>query len=349
LPVKFLVSYVHFGGPYYLRQHVQKLAASQDIAVVQVTNAYENYFANFAAEMSSAVAVRNMTEHAQLSAAYFSPVSSFERYYQTLPDKEAQLEQVTQWIRKHRVQRKGGIQNPQRLDFLRAERKQGKKIVGLLGKVLFDLGMLRGDGPAHPDMRDWFDHTLAIARQNDHLHLVVKPHPHEIRDEIALYPSEFLKDWLPADVPANVHFLGHDELNLFELAEVLDLALLWNGTSGLELGVLGVPTIIGAHYGAIDYPVGHILPRSRADYEGLVVSREKLAVPPDVKLRSAALINYFRHPDLSIPYRYTWRTLTNRSVRRLHWIQEDLDAFYAAGDANVKTIADRIAGTQQAH
>jgi hypothetical protein len=203
-----------------------------------------------------------------------------------------------------------------------------------------------GHGPAHADMRDWFDHTLEIARANPHVHLLIKPHPHEIREEIALYPNEVLKDWLPADLPPNIHFLGHNEFNLFELTEVLDVALLWNGTAALELGVLGVPTIIGAYYGDLNYPVGHFLPESRADYERLLATRDPLIPSPDVRLRAAALISYLRHPDHSTPYRYTHRGLTNRSIRNLRWFEDDLRTYRKRGDPYVTKIADRIAGTE---
>src|SRR6185503_3210813 len=97
--------------------------------------------------------------------------------------------------------------------------------------------------------------------------------------------------------------------NLFELADVLDLALMWHGTSALELGVLGVPTVMGTYYGPVDFPVGHIVPQSRSHYEQLIASREKPAISQEVRQRSAALINYLRHPDVSTPYRYTLRGL----------------------------------------
>jgi len=348
LPVRILLPYVHLGSHFYTRRYVQTLALQQDISVVHVANAYENYFANFQTDEATTVAVRDMTHHRDLAGAYFAPVESFERYYSQLSadEKEQIVDKVEKWTKQHRVQRQVEVGQSDRLDFLMSERQRGKKIIGLVGKVLFDLEMPRGDGPAHADMREWFDHTVEIARANPHLHLLIKPHPHEIREEIALYPTEFLKDWLPADLPPNVHFLGHDEFNLFELAEILDLALLWNGTAALELGVLGVPTIIGAYYGHINYPAGHILPESRAHYEQLLAAPTNPIPSTEVRLRAAALINYFRHPDHSIPYRYTYRGFTNRSIRNLRWFEEDLQAYRARGDANVTKIADRIAASR---
>ncbi len=348
LPVRVILPYVHLGSHFYTRRYVQRRASQQDISVIHVANVYENYFANFQTDEATTLAVRDMTLHADLAGAYFAPMTCFEQYDSQLSvdQREQLVDTMDQWTRQHRVQRQVLVGQSDRLDFLTKERQQGKRIVGLLGKVLFDLEMPRGDGPAHADMREWFDHTVEIAGANPHLHLLIKPHPHEIREEIALYPTEVLMDWLPANLPPNVHFLGHNEFNLFELAEILDLALLWNGTAALELGVLGVPTIIGAYYGHINFPAGHILPESRAHYEELLASPANPIPSTDVRLRAAALINYFRHPDHSIPYRYTYRGLTNRSIRNLRWFDEDLRTYRAKGDANVTKIADRIAGSR---
>ena len=346
LPVRLIFPYVHMGSHYFARAYVQARAEEQDIALIHAANGFENYFTNFATDAATTLAVRDMTRHRELAGTYFVPADSFERFYQGLsvPEREALVDKVEQWVTQHRVQRQDAIGRSDRLQFLAAERQRGMKIVCLMGKVMFDLEMPRGDGSAHQDMREWFDHTLDIARANPHIHLLIKPHPHELREEIALYASEVLRDWLPADLPPNIHFLGHDEFNVFEMAGVLDLALLWNGTAALELGVLRVPTIVGALYGHINYPVGHTLPRSRAHYEQLLVDRNPLVPDPDVRLRSAALISYFRHPDNSIPYRYTHRGLTNRSIRHLSWFDEDLRAYRAHGDAHVTRIADRIVG-----
>jgi hypothetical protein len=230
-----------------------------------------------------------------------------------------------------------------RLQFFKVEREQGRRIVALFGKVLFDQGLPRGDGVVHEDMRDWFDHSIDIARRNPNLHLIIKPHPHELREEIALYASEVLEDWLPNPVPHNVHFLRNDEFNLYELAEILDLALVWNGMSALELGTLSVPTILGAYYGSINFPVGHIVPTSRQDFEHVIMSYPKNRMPNEVKRMSAAYIDYLRHPEISVPYRYTYRGFTNRHIQ-LHWFAEDLAAYESHGDKHVTILADRIAG-----
>jgi hypothetical protein len=347
IPVRMLLMYIHLTTHYYCRKYVEAASAEQDIALIHCAIGHENYFANFATDEATTIAVQDMTRHAELAAAFFAPREWFERHYMALSEGERNrlvgaVEQVT---KQSRVRRGQDSDKSGRLQFFESERARGRRIVGLIGKVLFDQEMPKGEGPAHEDMRDWFDHSIDIARRNPEILLVIKPHPHELREEIALYASEVLKDWLPNPVPENVRFLGNDEFNLFELAGTLDLALMWHGTSALELGVLGIPTILCAYYGEINCPVGHVVPKSRKDYEQLILNYSKNELSIEIKRRSAALIDYFMHKEISIPYRYTYRGFTNRNIQ-LRWFPEDLAAYESHGDENVTFLADRIVGVQ---
>jgi capsular polysaccharide export protein len=349
IPVRLILQYIHLSTHYYCRRYVEAVSAEQDISVIHSAIAYENYFLNFVKDESTTIALQDMTRMKDLAASSYAPSDWFLRYYKTLSDTERDiiLSAVEKVTKQDRVRRERTDDTLERLEFFKAERERGRRVVGLFGKVLFDQGLPRGDGVVHQDMRDWFDHSVEIARRNPNMHLIIKPHPHELRDEIALYASEVLKDWLPNPVPKNVHFLGNDEFNLHELAQVLDVALVWNGMSALELGVLGVPTTLGAYYGVINFPVGHPVPTSRQDFEHLVVNHPKIEMSDEVRCMSAALIDYFRHPDVSVPYRYTYRGLTNKHIH-LHWFDEDLKSYEAKGDPYVKVLADRLEGVAYA-
>jgi len=349
IPVRLMLQYVHLSTHYYCRKYVESASAEQDISVIHSAIAYENYFSNFLKDESTTLAVQDMTRLTDLAASSYAPSAWFLCHYKSLSDDERNriVEIVEQVTKQNRVRRDNNTNAQQRLQFFKAERERGRRVVALFGKVLFDQGLPRGDGVVHEDMRDWFDHSIDIARRNREVHLIIKPHPHELRDEIALYASEVLKDWLPNSVPKNVHFLSNDEFNLHELAEILDLALVWNGMSALELGVLKVPTILGAYYGIINFPVGHMVPTSREDFERIVVSYRKNELPTEVRRMSAALIDYLRHPDVSVPYRYTYRGLTNKHID-LHWFDEDLKAYETNGDPHVKVLADRLEGVAYA-
>jgi hypothetical protein len=345
ISVRLILQYIHLSTHYYCRKYVEAASAKQDISVIHSAIAYENYFRNFAKDESTTLAVQDMTRLTDLAASSYAPADWFLRHYQGLSEAERDgiVEAVERVIKQNRVRRGAGGDAQQRLQFFKSERERGRRVIALFGKVLFDQGLPRGDGVVHVDMRDWFDHSIDIARRNPNLHLLIKPHPHELREEIALYSSEVLKDWLPTPTPANVHFLGNDEFNLHELADVLDMALVWNGMSAVELGVLGVPTILGAYYGVINFPVGHTEPTSRQDFERLIATYSKKELPNELRRMSAALIDYLRHPDVSVPYRYTYRGLTNKHIA-LRWFEEDLQAYEANGDPYVKVLADRLEG-----
>jgi hypothetical protein len=345
IPVRLILQYIHLSTHYYCRKYVEAASAEQDISVIHSAIAYENYFRNFAKDESTTLAVQDMTRLTDLAASSYAPADWFLRHYQSLSDAERDriVEAVERVVKQNRLRRDADSDAQQRLQFFKSERERGRRIIALFGKVLFDQGLPRGDGVVHEDMRDWFNHSIDIARRNPNLHLVIKPHPHELREEIALYSSEVLKDWLRTPTPQNVHFLGNDEFNLHELADVLDMALVWNGMSAVELGVLRVPTILGAYYGVINFPVGHVAPTSRQDFERLIMTYSKNELPNEVRRMSAALIDYLRHPDVSVPYRYTYRGLTNKHIA-LRWFEEDLQAYEANGDKYIKVLADRLEG-----
>ena len=83
---------------------------------------------------------------------------------------------------------------------------------------------------------------------------------------------------------------------------------------------------------------------SSEHYERLVVNGVQQLELDEVRYRSAALMSYFLENENSIPYRYTFRGLTNQGVKRLHWIEDDLRTYKEMGDPNVAFIADRIEG-----
>jgi hypothetical protein len=345
IPVRFILQYIHLSTHYYCRKYVEAASAEQDISVIHSAIAYENYFGNFVKDESTTIGLQDVTKLTDLAASSCAPSDWFLRHYKRLSNDERDriAEAVERMTTKNRLRGDRRADALDRLQFFKAERDRGRRVVALFGKVLFDQGLPRGEGVVHEDMRDWFDHSIEIARRNPDIHLIVKPHPHEFRDEIALYASEVLKDWLPNPVPNNVHLLGNDEYNLHELVEILDMALVWFGMSALELGVLRVPTIHGAEYSVITFPVGHLVPTSRQDFEHLILTYSKNDLPNEVRHMSAALIDYLRHPDVSVPYRYTYRGLTNKHIH-LHWFDEDLRAYEANGDKYVKVLADRLEG-----
>jgi len=139
-----------------------------------------------------------------------------------------------------------------------------------------------------------------------------------------------------------VIFLDHDMFNLHELSSVIDLGVVWNSTVCLELGVLGITCVVSSWYGALDFPVDHLAPKDRADFEKHLLNAKNIRPSAETARRSAALIQYLKSEDVATPYRYTIRKLTNKHLRERGWIAADLKRYRQVGDPYVKLLADRV-------
>ena len=65
------------------------------------------------------------------------------------------------------------------------------------------------------------------------------PHPHEINQQIASFPNAYFSDLITTQLNDNVIILGHRWLDLHMLEGIVDLGLIYNGTTSIELGILG--------------------------------------------------------------------------------------------------------------
>ena len=348
VPIRVLGVSHHLASGYAACHLTAKNAVDSDLAFFGTSSGYDNYYANFTQQTASTISLQNLTKNADQSRATVVSKSEFDRWYretwllnsdrQELNEKSVLEVVYLNRVRRHKVNR----QSAKMLRELTLLKGEGKTIVCLFGKVLFDQGVPRDGGPAHQNMRDWFQHCYELANRNKNLILLIKPHPHEVRDEIALFPSEVLRDWLPKNLPSNIIFLEHDMFNVHEIHKVIDLGLVWCSTVCLELGVLGVPCMVGSWYGSLDYPVGHLAPNDRSHFEEIIDKAKDIKPPAEIAERCKALIAYMKSEHVATPYRYVVRALTNKHLREAGWIREDVERYQKLGDPYVKFLADRI-------
>ena len=136
----------------------------------------------------------------------------------------------------------------------------GGKVFVALGKVSVDFAAPGDRGSVHEDFVTWMNDLVDTVAETGNV-LLIKPHPHELREEIVVDGVQLLRDLVRPSLPPNVLFLEHDDFNTHELASFVDTAFLWNGTAALEFSVLGVPVVAASIWAARDYAVGlHVLP-----------------------------------------------------------------------------------------
>ena len=169
----------------------------------------------------------------------------------------------------------------------------------VFGKVLTDFAAPDERGHVFADFAEWLRFLVDTIAGTKHL-LLVKPHPHELRPEIAEPGTQMLRDLLPGALPANVAFLEHAAFNAYELADLVDLGFAWNGTVSVEFPLLGRPIVSESVWAAHDYPIGLEVLSSRAAYAVVLAGEGAVSLMAETRSRAAAFLRFIRSPDVCI-------------------------------------------------
>ena len=301
--------------------------------------AYESYFSNLGSKFATTMCVTDMTQYPEHRAPFLARKDRFEKWYDLNSANPEYLDRANQLINVNRV---GSTSNEKELSivsFIKEMKSQGKKIICAFGKVPVDLSVPYDGGPAHEDMSDWITHTVEVCSKCEDVVLLVKPHPHELKPEIALDLVEGFSDLIQTTPGENIVILGPKDINGHALAPYLDLALLYNGSSGLELTAQGVPVMMASYFGRLDYPVELLYPENREQYAEFIRSLN-YAVPSDETRKKAAfLMCYMGTSEVAIPNDYSIRPVTNDRTGPIKWKKDKVDKFLREGDENMSLVA----------
>lgn len=315
----------------------------RDMHFVWVQQGYQTYYAD-KARLSKRITLDNMTRKWPYSNPYLPAKVDFDAWVARGQDVKKITERALTWTKSNRATDRATMSASARsaMDRIVAHKQSGRPVVVVLGKMVFDLSTPYERGPAHDGMFDWLNHTVDVARRNPNILYLIKPHPYESRPEIAGRVAQYFTDMIEQVVPDNVVILGHSWFNLHTLFALVDLGVLWNGTSGLELGLHGIPCIICSDWGPIDYPVGLLHPTDRADYERMLSDPRSLTLPEGFVERCALLLEYTASDELMIPYDYAARPLTNEPFGPPYWYMDQVERFFREGDPNIDRAAERF-------
>ncbi|EKO3697843.1 hypothetical protein P0F10_002565 [Vibrio metschnikovii] len=339
--VTFVTSNSHV-TPYSIFRDFARAKNDPRMGFINCNVAYESYFSNLGSKFSSTMCVTDMTLYPTLRAPFFARRDQFETWYEKNSHNEQFLNQANSLINVNRVHSNSDSKQDELVKKLKNWKNEGYKIICAFGKVPVDLNVPFDGGPAHEDMADWLNHTVKICSGKDKLILLVKPHPHELKPQIALDLIEGFNNLVNVDYEDNVLLLGHRDINVHALAPYLDLALLYNGSSSLELTAMGIPVVMAAYFGRYDYPVDLIYPESRQQYEDFILAGNYPKPCEELRKKAAFLICYMGTDEISITNDYSLRQLTNDKVGVPRWRRNRIDELLLHGDPKMKLIADRI-------
>ncbi len=304
--------------------------------------AYESYFSNVGSKFATTMSVTDMTLHRDRRAPFLALRDKFEDWYSRNEDNAEFRDRADQMIKVNRNNSSDNVATNKLEDELKAARDAGKTIVCCFGKVPVDLNVPYDGGPGHLDMADWITHTVESVRNRDDILLLIKPHPHELKPEIALDLVDTFSDLIATDLPNNVRLLEHREINVHALAPYLDLAILWNGSSSLELTALGVPVMMCSFFGRHDYPVDLLYPETREQYAKFLGSKKYTTPDAELRKKAAFLISYLGTDEVSIKNNYSIRQLTNDKVGIPRWREANVKELLRNGDPSMRLVAERI-------
>lgn len=342
LPVRFISGNAHLGAYAACKKYCEIEGVKDNVHFITVNTGYQNYYNNIGNKLSCTVGMIDATANPKLRMPFLSARESFEAWMNQGNTAADHKEEIDKWLNTNRVQSDGmNGKSKEIYDKINAAKKAGKKIICFYGKIPFDLAVPFDGGPAHKDMKDWINHSVEVAKKTDDI-FIIKPHPHELRTEIARDATEFLKDLVEVEMPDNVIYMDHGWFNNSDLVPLLDVGVLWNGTSSLELGAQGIPVIMAAHFGKYDYPVDLYYPKDRKDYEKLLLNPEKLKISKKVSEECALLLKYMSTDEITIPYNYVKRPATNDPIGSNLWYMDEIDDFLKNGDKYIDLLANRV-------
>ncbi|MBL8575199.1 MAG: hypothetical protein JNM13_16100 [Hyphomicrobiaceae bacterium] len=313
---------------------------------LQTANGYENYFTNFSTKISTRCVIRNMTRDNAVRSASLPNPDVFDQYFEA---NKYRSEEVLKRVEAVMEAKKPAVVAAKPLPALECRervmkwRAEGGKVACIFGKVVCDSAVPWDGGPVHQDLRDWLQDTIDAVRDSNTL-LLIKPHPHELNEQIATYLNQYFTDLIDENLPPNVIILEHRWFNIDDMKEMIDLGLIYNGTTAIELALLGIPCILANHFAPSDYHVGHIVPKSREEYHAML----RFEIPPhsasDARARAGMWLEYMSNGRFTIDYRYHTRPITNKVIYPPYWINEDIENYIKRGDRNVRILAGRVTG-----
>ncbi len=120
------------------------------------------------------------------------------------------------------------------------------RVAVLFTNITWDSAVI-GKEIAYPDLLEWIVDTIGYFRDRPADRLVIRIHPAEIKlpGEATREPLEPLIRARVPDLPSNVTIVAADDrADSYQLMDQADVGLVFTSTTGLELALMGVPTVV---------------------------------------------------------------------------------------------------------
>ena len=342
-PIRLAAMDTHFAPAGIVRKWCEEFGRQKVIELIAFSISYENYYSNLTSLEAKTISVENLTAHPDVRHPLFGGRERFDRYIAENPKVLTNKDEVLKHILVNRSKTEEADANFRSHVVERSKlcRANGGKVFAALGKVLIDFAAPYDRGYAFNEFSDWIKFLTAEVAHTNNL-LIIKQHPHEKPSELAAPGVQTLRDLLPKELPDNVIFLDHAAFNSYELADLVDLTFVWNGTAYAEFPVLGKPIVAESIWAEKDYPLNGVALASREAYSQVIRGERAVELSHETVSRAIAFIQFMKSPEVSIPFGYVKRAGTNKSIGSIEFIRTDMDAIGRHPDNKLELISSRF-------
>lgn len=331
-PVRILIDNPHVTPAASLRLYVETYFKEKDISVVQYVNSYEMFTSEKIKPYSQAITIGNLTKH-KLSHCRMGNKEGFEFWLKQNKNKV--------FVRKKRPEFRPSEKQLSFLQTLEQYKEANKKIYCLIGKTVFDFTDASAEGCVHDSFVHFVNDTVDFISKLENTVLLVKPHPQEQSNEIALYSQTGLSD-LIVNKFNNVILLEPDQIPLSMLIPYLSLGILWSGSSVLDLSEGGVPHVSCNKTAENEMPLKTYVPVSLTDYHDYLQNPYRLIPKKEMQSLATHYLSYLTSDQVMVPYRFTNRPITNRNLWPTINFEDDFERYFSGKDPAVGKIVNQI-------
>lgn len=270
--IRFISNAPHIPHAGSYRIYCEEKGYKANMEFVVLSPGYDNYFKNVGDALTETIAALNMNKNPNSRNAFLGTSEGFNNFYnRESKDIKEYRDIAKKYLSYNRSHKKSESKEKNAIiQKIESYKNQGKKIILVNGKVVFDLGVKYTKGLCHDDMSDWLTHTVEIAKNDPNILLIIKPHPHEQRKDLTMTDEQVFsfKDLVKTSIDSpNIIYLKPNLFKNDELLKYVDLGIVWNGTSSMEFLAQGIKTLAMDDWALKDYPVGLKNITTKKEYE----------------------------------------------------------------------------------
>ena len=322
-----------------------------DVNAICVRSGYDDYFGGNV-EVASTLTAINMTKHPEAKTSLYGTKEGFERFYlENSENIDVMRSRAEEWFKSQRSKqydsgnRKDDKKRKKILKRIKKHKAAGKKVYLMIGKLIFDMGVKYTKGCAHYDLSHWATHTAESLKNDPDALLLIKPHPHETRKTITMTDESIVtfRDIIDTDISSdNIIYMEGQLFRIFDLAPFVDIGLVWNSTSALEMAAMGIKVMMGDECAYNDFPIGFPRVYSIAEYERFLADPDSLEYPSDIQDKAIAFLSYMSSDHVNLINKYTEFTASNYNQFDATIDMDEVRRYRDHGDERLERMIDEI-------